>query len=282
MKQQKSFIEERPKLYLVATPIGNLSEMTPRAIEILKTVDIIAAEDTRNTRKLLTHFDIPTKTISHHEHNKRESTKGLINLLSEGKNIALVSDAGYPLISDPGDTLVKEVLEQGFHVVPISGSSASLNALVASGISSHRFVFVGFVEAKELTTELTRYKDYPETLILFEAPHRIKKTLVKIEEILGNREICLARELTKKYEEFLRGKVSEVLTELEGIKGEMVIVIEGKEKTKRATVSISDMNEMVNVFISQGMSTNEAIKATAKELGIAKNEVYRNYHHIPS
>ena len=282
MNRQKSFIEERPTLYLVATPIGNLSEMTPRAIEVLKMVDIIAAEDTRVTRKLLTHFNIETKLISHHEHNKKESTKGLLQLLEQGKNIALVSDAGYPLISDPGDNLVLEVIEQGFHVVPISGSSAVLNALIASGISGTRFVFVGFVESKELDLILNHYRDYPETLILYEAPHRIKKTLIKIEEVLGNREICLAREITKKYEEFIRGKVSEVIEVVESIKGEMVLVIEGKKKENRKTLSILDIQETVNEFISQGMTPNEAIKATSKKLGIAKNEVYRNYHQLAS
>jgi len=273
---------EKATLYLVATPIGNLSEMTPRAIEILKEVDVIAAEDTRVTKKLLTHFSICTKVVSHHEHNKKESTKGLLRLLEEGKNIALVSDAGYPLISDPGDSIVKEALLHEFHVVPISGSSASLNALVASGISSHRFVFIGFLDSKEMTQELMRYKEYPETLILYEAPHRIKKTLIKIEEILGNREICLARELTKKYEELIRGKISEVIEIMDTIKGEMVIIVEGKEKELKIAMSISDIQNTVNEFVSQGMSPTEAIKATAKKFGVAKNEVYRSYHELAS
>lgn len=282
MLRQKSFTEERATLYLVATPIGNLDEMTPRAIEILRSVDVIAAEDTRVSRKLLSHFEIATKLISHHEHNKKESTKGILNLLREGKNVALVSDAGYPLISDPGDSLVKEAIEEGYHVVPISGSSASLNALVASGLSTYRFVFIGFLEGKNMAAELERYKEYPETLIFYEAPHRIKKTLLKIAEVMGNREICLAREITKRYEEFIRGRISEVIETADSLKGEIVIVVEGKKKTTHSTVSVSDIQDMVNTFISQGMTTSEAIKAASKELKIAKNEVYRQYHQLTS
>lgn len=280
MKRQQSFINEKPTLYLVATPIGNLDEMTPRAIDILKNVDIIAAEDTRNTMKLLSKFDIHTKLISHHEHNQKESSVGLLNLLEQGKSVAIVSDAGYPLFSDPGQQVVELVIASGYNVVPISGANAMMNALVASGLSVQPVTFIGFLDTnqKESLQQLQEYKYLKHTLVLYEAPHRLSKTVKKCLDVLGNRKVCLARELTKKYEEFVRCTLEELLTVSDDLKGEMVLVIEGNQEETEIVVDFKDVTLLINHYIETGISTNEAIKRVAKEMGISKNEVYRQYH----
>ncbi len=279
MKCQKSFDNEGAKLYVVATPIGNLSELTPRAIEVLGSVDIIAAEDTRNTMKLLHHFDIKTRVIAHHMHNEKESAKGLLKMLQEGLSIALVSDAGYPLLSDPGQYVVKEVLAEGFPIVPISGSNAAINALVASGIVAQPYLFYGFLgnSEKERVHSLHELKDLPYTFILYEAPHRIEKMLQSCLDVLGNREICLARELTKKHEEFIRGNIAEVMSVAGSLRGEMVIVVEGSNKEKEV-VEVGALTGLVDTYSADGMTTKEAIKKIAKEYGISKNELYKEYH----
>jgi 16S rRNA (cytidine1402-2'-O)-methyltransferase len=216
---QKSFATEAKtgKLYLVATPIGNLDDMTVRAIRTLQEVDIIAAEDTRQTRKLLTHFQIETRLISYHEHNKMASGPEIIRMLQEGKSIALVSDAGMPAISDPGQELVRDAAASSIPVIPVPGANAGLSALIVSGLSTDRFVFRGFLprDKKERREELERLRPYPETLIFYESPHRIMKTVQEMQEILGERNIVLGRELTKRYEEFIRGEMSGVLHFLE-------------------------------------------------------------------
>lgn len=279
MNRQKSFIDEKPTLFLVATPIGNLAELTPRAISVLQQVDVIAAEDTRNTRKLLSHFDIHTKLIAHHQYNENESAEGLLQLLAEGNNIALVSDAGYPLISDPGQCVTKKVIDAGYPVVPISGANAMLNALVASGLPTQSFLFYGFLKPKASLQiqELQRLKDYPQTLLFYEAPHRIQKTLQNMRKVFGNRQICLARELTKRYEEFIRGTIEEVLQATDDCKGEMVIVVKGAEDNREA-VDMMTLYHKINEYIDSGFSSKEAIKKVAKETGCSKNELYRQYH----
>lgn len=279
MKRQKSFENDKPTLYLVATPIGNLKEMNERGIEILKEVDVIAAEDTRNTMKLLSHFAIKTRCVAHHLHNEKESANGLIKMLDEGNNIALVSDAGYPLLSDPGQMVVNLVIEAGYNVVPISGSNAALNALVASGLSAQPFLFYGFLGSseKERVATLQELKAYPQTLIFYEAPHRIEKMLKSCVEVLGNRNMCLARELTKKHEEFIRGTILEVLDEVEDLKGEMVVVIEGNKKEKDS-VSMETLYGYINAYVENGLSSKEAIKKVAKEYGVSKNDLYKQYH----
>lgn len=279
MKRQKSFENDTATLYLVATPIGNLSEFTSRAIEVLNSVDVIAAEDTRNTMKLLTHFNIKTRCIAHHLHNEKESANGLLKMLSDGKNIALVSDAGYPLLSDPGQYVVDMVIDAGFNIVPISGANAGLNALVASGLSAQPFIFYGFLgnSEKERMQALHELKDQPYTFIVYEAPHRIEKMLRSALEVLGNRKICLARELTKKHEEFIRGTISEVLDVVDTLKGEMVIVIEGCKKEKDI-VSAVKLASIVDDYVSDGLSSKEAIKKVAKEYGVSKNDLYKEFH----
>lgn len=280
MIRQQSFSNEKPTLYLVPTPIGNLEEMTPRAIEILKSVDVIAAEDTRNTLKLLQVFDIHTRMIAHHSHNERESAKGLLNLLEQGQSVAVVSDAGYPLISDPGQNIVEQVTEAGYNVVPLSGSSASLNALVASGLKAQPFLFKGFLSSndRECLRELESLRTLPVTLIFYEAPHRIERMLGHCLEVLGDRKACLAREMTKKHEEFLRGTLSELREAAGSLKGEMVLVVEGCRDEPEPAMEMNEITSLVNQRISQGMSASEAIKTIAKEHGVSKNEVYRAYH----
>lgn len=280
LSRQKSFVNERPTLYLVATPIGNLEELTPRAIDILKNVDIIAAEDTRNSMKLLQHFNIDTHLIAHHNFNEKESSKGILNLLKQGKSVAIISDAGYPLISDPGQGVVSMCISEGFNVVPISGASAGINALVASGLSAQPYLFKGFLSQSnsEAIKELIALKNYPMTLILYEAPHRIERTLKNCLEVLGDRKICLAREITKRYEEFIRGQISEVLEVVNDIKGEMVIVIEGYQKVDDPDIVMKDVSIKIEEYIEAGMSPSSAIKQVAKDFGLSKNEVYNRYH----
>lgn len=277
MIKQQSFKDVRPTLYIVATPIGNLQEMTPRAIDILKTVDVIAAEDTRDSKKLMQAFDIDTPMISYHEHNERNSSKGILALLEQGKHVALISDAGYPLISDPGQTVVKDALDHDYSVVPISGSSAFLNALVASGIVVQPFLFLGFLEAKEgrIKAQLEAVQELPYTLIFYVSVHKVERTLEVIQEVLGNRRIALARELTKRHEEFIRGTIQEVRDSMETIKGEYVLVIEGNETVTHVT--IESLMDLIDEEISKGTSVSRAISHIAKTHQYSKNELYSAY-----
>lgn len=273
---QRSFDKTTPTLYVVATPIGNRDEMTPRAIAVLKDVDVIACEDTRTSGPLLAHFGIETKKISYHKHNERSSAEGILSLLSEGKSVALISDAGYPLISDPGYILVDTVTQAGYPVVPISGSSAFLNALVASGLDTMHFTFCGFLEHKDqaMRNQLNALKDRQETLIFYVSVHRVEKSLALVRDVLGDRNICLARELTKRYESFLRGTISEVIEALDTLKGEFVLVIEGQ-----SDIQVTEENylELVDQKIAEGLSPSRAIAAVAKEKGLSKNVIYQEY-----
>lgn len=280
MNRQKSFENEQPTLYLVATPIGNLEEITFRAIHILKEVDYIAAEDTRNTIKLLNHYQISTKLISHHEHNIQQSIPKIINLLKEGNTIALVSDAGYPAISDPGYEMVKAAIDNNINVVPISGANACLDALIVSGICPQPFLFYGFLNHldKHKKKELEVLKKYRETIVFYESPYRISKTLSLMLNIFGNRNIALCRELTKKHEEIIRGTIEEVLTTVDSIKGEMVIVVEGSRNQQEKEVFNQSVEEHVKEYIEKGMSTKDAIKEVANIRKVNKNEIYQQYH----
>lgn len=277
MKIQKSFETTEPTLYIVATPIGNLGEMTPRAIEILKAVDIIAAEDTRNTGKLLKHFGIETLSISYHKHNEKQSAQGILKLLDEGKSVALVSDAGYPLISDPGQTLVSEVIEKDYAVVPISGSSAFINALVVSGIVTQPFSFMGFLESKDSTLkkQLEPIKNLNHTLIFYLSVHRVEKTLSVLHEVLGNRRVSIARELTKKHEEIIRGNLMDIIDSQITLKGEFVIVVEGF--TQEQETDFDSLMEMIQETIEQGLTPSRAISQVAKQQNVSKNELYNYY-----
>lgn len=280
MNRQKSFENEKPTLYLVPTPIGNLNEMTPRAIDILNSVDVIACEDTRNSGQLLKHFGISKRLIAYQNFNEASSTKGIINLLSQGNNVALISDAGYPLINDPGQRVVSEVTALGYNVVPISGCSAFLNALVASGLIAQPFIFIGFLppSTHDCVKKLRLYQSYPMTLIMYEAPHRIEKMLQSCLDVLGNRHICIARELTKVHEEFIRGTISEILPIASELKGEIVVVIEGNQDDYEKDIDMGQILNMVNTSIESGMSTSAAIKEVAKQTGISKNQIYDLVH----
>lgn len=278
MIKQESFKNELPTLYLVATPIGNLEEMTPRAISVLREVDIVAAEDTRHAGILMSHFGIKTKMISHHAHNEKESAKGILELFKSHNKIALISDAGYPLISDPGQTLVKDVIAEGYNVVPISGSSAFLNALVASGLVTQKFAFMGFLEAKEtaLRKQLEQDKAIPLTLVYYLSVHKLEKSLEIMYNVLGNRQIVLARELTKLHEEFIRGSVSEVIENLGTLKGEFVLVVDQDREEKE--VNFPDLVEEVRKECDAGVSVSRAISVVAKRHNVPKNALYAFYH----
>lgn len=279
MQRIKSFKNDKATLFLVATPIGNLSEMTPRAIETLKNVSIIAVEDTRVTGLLLKHFEIEAKMIIHQKHNEQASSDGIVKLLKEGNDIALVSDAGYPLISDPGQSVVNKAIACGYNVVPISGSSAILNAVVASGLEASAFSFVGFLPVKQSESQLKlrMLENREDTLVFYEAPHRLKKTLTIISKELGNRRICICRELTKQHEEYIRGDILTIIDQLEDVKGEIVIVVEGKKRMEPDYLNI-DLIKMVREEIASGMSASEAIKHVSKLSGVARNHLYKIYH----
>ena len=263
-------------LFLVATPIGNLNEVSPRTIETLNKVDAIACEDTRNTRKLLSHFDIHTKMYSYHNFNEQEEYGKLIDILKQGKDVALVSDAGYPLISDPGYVLVNEVIKENINIVTISGPSAGINAIVASGLETTHYMFYGFLNSKssQAKKELEGLKSFPYTIIFYEAPHRINKTLSLMLEVLGDRKICIARELTKLHEEYLRGKISD-LKDLE-LKGEIVLIVEGNKQTEE-TISDDDLLKEVSRLVEKGLKTKDAVKETADKYKVSKNDLYNKY-----
>ncbi|WP_210367677.1 16S rRNA (cytidine(1402)-2'-O)-methyltransferase [Bacillus sp. REN3] len=290
MQQQKSFEREDEKgiLYLVPTPIGNLEDMTFRAIRILKEADLIAAEDTRNTKKLCNYFEIDTPVTSYHEHNKESSGHKLIEKIREGAKVALVSDAGMPTISDPGSELVVEAIAEGLAVVPLPGANAALTALIASGIQPQPFYYYGFLQRgkKEKKKELEELSKQTASIILYEAPHRLKETLALLLAGLGDRKIVLCRELTKKYEEFIRGTISEVLAWAEKgeIRGEFVLIIEGAPEGSSAKEEPKwweklAIPEHVDHYMANGnMSPKEAIKQTAKDRGMQKRDVYQAYH----
>lgn len=279
LKRQKTYEDNMSaKLYLVGTPIGNFQDMTYRAVDTLKYVDEIYCEDTRITGLLLKHFEIPTKMHSYHIYNEKELSSSIIEKIKSGKNIAVVSDAGMPSISDPGYLIATIAIQNDIDVCIIPGVSAGITALVGSGIPSNKFTFVGFLNSKDnkRKEELEQLKFKEETLILYEAPHRIKETLEMLNDIMPNREIVLARELTKKYEEYLRGTSKEILEVVEELKGEMVIIISGCQNEEKVAKLISlSIKEHYRFYIENGYENKEAMKLVAKDRGISKSEVYQ-------
>lgn len=264
-------------LYLCATPIGNLDDMTFRAVKILREVDLIAAEDTRHTRKLLTHFDIHTPLIRYDEFSKVQQGEKILQELLAGKNIACVSDAGLPAISDPGADLVKLAIENDIKVCPIPGANAALSALICSGLSTEKFIFIGFLpnSKKNRRELLEKISLYEETLIFYEAPHRLKKTLSELKEIFGDRKIVLAREITKIHEEFLRGRISELEKNLSEVKGEFVIIVEGKAGEKISeSQSAGNFLDAYKNLIGAGIDKKTAIRETAIKFNLSRREVY--------
>ena len=278
IKRQKTYLSDEAKLYLVATPIGNFSDMTYRAVETLKMVEDIYCEDTRITCQLLNHFDIHTKMHSYHIHNEQELTDGIIQDIKQGKNIAVVSDAGMPAISDPGYLIAKKAIEEDVPVVVVPGVSASLTSLVGSGIPSNTFTFIGFLNSKDSKRkeELENLKHKKETLILYEAPHRIKETLEMLNDIMPNRHIVLARELTKKYEEYLRGTPKEILDVVNELKGEMVIIISGcSDEEKNENLLNLTIKEHYKYYLESGYDQKEALKKVAKDRNTSKSNIYQ-------
>ncbi|MGN7858810.1 16S rRNA (cytidine(1402)-2'-O)-methyltransferase [Bacillus sp. 22483] len=288
-KTQKSFDgqSEMGILYLVPTPIGNLEDMTFRAIQTLKDVDYIAAEDTRQTKKLCHVYEIDTPLTSYHEHNKDSSGHKLIEWLKEGKNIALVSDAGLPTISDPGAEVVRDFTNIGGYVIPLPGANAALTALIASGIAPQPFFFYGFLDRqkKEKKKQLEALKKRQETIIFYEAPHRLKETLTVMKEVWGNRNIAITRELTKKFEEFIRGDLEYALTWVteQQIRGEFCLVVQGNDQNEEELNeeawwnSLSEKEHVIH-YIEEGLTSKEAIKRTAVERGVPKRTIYDAYH----
>lgn len=264
-------------LYIVATPIGNLDDMTQRAVRVLKEVDFIAAEDTRHTRTLLNHYDIHTSLTSYHEHNEKTKAHSLVERLLHGESIALVSDAGTPAISDPGYRLVSAAVQAGIQVSPIPGPSALIAALSASGLPTDRFIFEGFLPAKkgERRDRLQRLRGEARTLIFYEAPHRLPDSLRDLREILGDRKMVLAREVSKVYEEFLRGTVSELLDEIAGreVRGELTLVIQGS--LGDAAPSENFLKAEIRRLKGDGMRVKEIAELLGERYGYSKKEIYR-------
>ena len=266
------------KLYIVATPIGNLEDITLRALRVLKEVDLIAAEDTRQTLKLLNHYEINKPLISYHRHNEETKSEILIEKLRNGENIALVSDAGTPGICDPGEEVIKKAIEDNIEVIPIPGACAMINALIVSGISTKEFEFLGFLplNKKLRRQKLKEIENSSKTIIIYEAPHKMKTTLGDLKEILKDRKIVLARELTKIHEEFIRKSIDELLSEIDTIKGEMILIIEGNKIDTEECKNFDQISleDHYKLYEEKGLNKKEIIKQIAKDRNVNKNEIY--------
>ena len=272
---------QKGTLYLVATPIGNLEDITFRALDILKNVDLIIAEDTRQTLKLLNHFEISKPLESYHRHSDEEKLQSIIDELNNGRNIAEVTEAGPPAISDPGEDLVKEAIKNDIKIVPIPGACALINALIPSGLDTKEFKFYGFLPLnnklrKEKIEEIEKEKS---TIIIYEAPHRIEDTLKELQEKLGNRNISVAKEITKIHENFYRGKISEVREQIQNPKGEFIIVIEGNQNQvdDKSALNNLTLEEHYRFYEAQGLEKKEIIKKIAKDRNVNKNEIYQKF-----
>lgn len=270
------------KLYVVATPIGNLDDITLRAINTLKQVDIIIAEDTRHSLKLLNHLEITKPLISYHRHNEEEKADMILNKIEEGKNIALISDAGTPVISDPGEFIVKKALERKIEVVPIPGACAIITALMAAGVGTRNFTFYGFLSLnkKIRNKELKQIENNRNTIILYEAPHKILNTLKDLEDYVGDREIVVARELTKIHEEFIKGTIKEIQEKITSPKGEYVIIIDEKnsiDDDAENELNKLSLEEHFKYYEKMGLEKKDIIKKIAKDRNVPKNEIYKNF-----
>lgn len=277
---QKSY-NDNPKLYLVPTPIGNMLDITYRAVETLKNVDVIFSEDTRVTGNLLNYFNIKKPLISSHKFNEEKSVLKMLEYLKDGKDVALASDRGTPLISDPGNICVKKVIEAGYNVISLPGATALIPALTSSGLNADKFLFVGFLDSKssKRKQELKELKKEKYTLIFYEAPHRITDTLKELLEIFGNRNISVSREISKKFEEIYRGNIEEVISEIKEPKGEFVIVVEGNNEIDNYN-NISVL-EHYKLYLKEGYNDKEAIKLVAKDRNIPKNVIYKDIKLFP-
>ena len=274
---QKSY-DNKPTLYLIATPIGNMEDITYRAINVLKSVSVIFSEDTRVTNQLLSYYNIKNKLISSHQYNEKDNIDKLLKYLNDGQDVGLVTDRGTPIISAPGYYLAKAAINNNYNVVSIPGATAFVSALITSNIDAQPFTFFGFLNSKssKRRKELEELKNNKYTLIFYESPHRLIDTLNDMLKILGNRNISISREITKKFEEIYRGTISDVINELDVLKGEFVIVVEGnKDVNDFSNLSILDH---INLYIENGLDSKEAIKKVAHERKLNKNEVYSEYH----
>ena len=271
---QKSY-DGSPTLYLVPTPIGNLGDFTFRAVEVLNQVEVIFSEDTRVTVNLLNHYDIKKKLIAFHKFNEEQKVGVVLSYLEDGKSVAIVSDRGTPVLSDPGEICTKKVIEKGYNVVSLPGATAAIPAITASGLDSSKFIFYGFLNSKssKRKKELEFLKNNKMTIIFYEAPHRIMEMLADLKEVFGNRNISISREISKKFEEIYRATISEVMNMLTEIKGEFVIVVEGNKDV----VSFDDITikEHVNMYMEDGLTEKEAIKKVAKERNMSKSDIYK-------
>ncbi len=276
---QKSY-DNNNKLYVIPTPIGNMDDITVRALNTLREVDVLFCEDTRVTGQLLKHFNISKKMISSHKFNEDNNASKLLEYLNKGCMVGVVSDRGTPIISDPGYALVKCAIDKGYGVVSLPGSTALIPALTSSGITPQPFMFYGFLNSKKSSRrkELEKLKFEESTLIFYEAPHRIVDTLNDMLDIFGNRKVSISREITKKYEEIYRGSITDVIKDMNNIKGELVIVIEGN--TEKEDYSLLDIVSHVNLYIDNGYSMMDAIKQVAKDRNVKKSEIYDVYHAI--
>ena len=271
---------EKGKLYLVATPIGNLGDITYRAVEILKAVDVIAAEDTRQTLKLLNYLDIKESMFSYHRHNEDFKVEKIMEFLEDGKDVAIVTDAGTPGISDPGEVAVKEAIDRNIEIIPIPGACALVNALIASGLNTKEFSFFGFlpINNKNRKAKLDEIEREEKTIILYEAPHRILETLADLKNVLGDRFVVVAKELTKLHETFYRGNIDEVIDLIGGNpRGEFIIMIDGKIVDKKELFKDMTLEEHYKYYEDQGFDKKEIIKKIAKDLNVSKNEIYQKF-----
>lgn len=276
---QKSY-DGSPTVYLIPTPIGNLDDITLRAVNTLKKVEVIFSEDTRVTSLLLNHLNIKKKLISSHEYNEKANEDKFLKYLENGNDVGIVTDRGTPIISDPGYNLVKIAIEKGYNVVGLPGPTALIPALITSGLNPSPFLFYGFLNSKQLKRkkELEELKKEKATIIFYESPHRLKETLEDINKVFGNRKISISKEISKKYEEVVRGTITEVINKFDNIKGEFVVVVEGN--TDCIDYTNISVVEHVTAYIKEGNSVNDAIKLVAKDRNVSKKEIYNIYHNI--
>lgn len=280
MNRQQSFQNNQSTLYVIATPIGNLSEISPRVIEAIENSQVVFCEDTRVTGQLLSHLNLKKPLISAYENIEKQSSEKVLQHLKLNENVAFMSDAGYPGISDPGQIIINEVIQSHYNVVVINGPCALIQSVVASGLDTRHFYFYGFLDAKPSIRkkELEQLKTFPNTIIFYQSPHKITSCLQDMLQILGNRKICICRELTKKFEEYIRGNISEIIPICETFKGEMVVIVEGFKEKEEQTLSLNECLLLIEEQIEKGLSKTEAIKQIALKNHLSRKDLYQYYH----
>ena len=283
MLRQQSFQNNKASLYVIATPIGNLSEISKRVINALNDCEYVFCEDTRVTGQLLAHLQIKKHLVSAYENIEKQSSIKVLELLKDNQNVAFVSDAGYPGISDPGSIIIQEVIKNDFNVVVVNGPSALIHSVLASGLDTSHFYFYGFLNAKQSARikELEDLKEFKHTMIFYQSPHKILSCLTDMLSVFGDRKICLCRELTKKFEEYIRGTINEIIPICESLKGEMVLVVKGYEEVKEhLDVSNYYLVKQIDILINQGNKTTKAIKMISEQYNVSRSELYQYYHEL--